>query len=111
VFAPTRAAWLENGAVREEVVDPRALGLGHSDREAIRGGEPGENATRLRALLGGETGPARDLVLINGAAAIRVAGLAPDWDQALAAARDSIDSGRALARLEALVGFCRRQGG
>jgi len=111
VFAPTRVAWLESGAVREETVDPKAFGLAHADRDVIRGGEPMENAARLRALLGGETGPARDLVVLNAAAAIRVAGLAGDWEGALATARESIDSGRARTRLEALVGFCQRLGG
>jgi anthranilate phosphoribosyltransferase len=108
VFAPTRVAWLEDGRVREETVDPRALGLAHGDREKVMGGEAAENAERMRALLGGaEKGVARDLILLNSAAALRVAGLASDWESGLATARESLDSGRALGRLEALIQFCR----
>jgi len=108
VFAPSRVAWLEDGRVREETVDPRDLALAHTDREKARGGEAAENASRLRKLLdGGEHGVARDLVLLNAAAALRVAGLARDWEGGLATARKSLDSGRALARLEALIAFCR----
>ena len=110
VFAPTRIAWLEDGAVREETVDPRAFRLAHDNREAVRGGEAGENAERMRVLLsGGEKGVARDLILLNAAAALRVAGLAADWESGLATARESLDSGRALARLEAMIQFCRRR--
>jgi anthranilate phosphoribosyltransferase len=108
VFAPTRVAWLEDGVVREERVDPRGFGLAHTDRERVMGGEPAENAERMRALLGGsEKGVARDLILLNAAAALRVAGLASDWESGLATARESLDSGRALGRLEAMIQFCR----
>ena len=110
VFAPTRVAWLENGRVREETVDPRALGLAHGDRDKVMGGDPGENAERMRVLLSGEEkGVARDLILLNSAAALRVAGLASDWEGGLATAAESLDSGRALARLESMVQFCRRR--
>jgi anthranilate phosphoribosyltransferase len=72
------------------------------------GGEPAENAERMRALLGGrEKGVARDLILLNAAAALRVAGLASDWEGGLATARESLDSGRALGRLEAMIQFCK----
>src|SRR5262249_29456138 len=110
VFAPTRVAWLEKGSVREETVDPRAFGIAHGDRDKVIGGDPGEHAERVRMLLGGsEKGVGRDLILLNAAAALRVAGLASDWESGLVTAAESLDSGRALARLESMVQFCRRR--
>ena len=65
---------------------------------------------RLRRVLGGEPGVARDLVLLNAAAALVVAGRAADIAEGLAVAGDSIDTGAATESLEKLVSFGRRGG-
>ncbi len=62
----------------------------------------------LRAVLAGEEGPARDVVLMNAAAALWVAGRASNMEEALPIARASIDDGAAAERLEAFVATTRR---
>jgi anthranilate phosphoribosyltransferase len=61
----------------------------------MRGGGPAENARLAREVLGGATGPRRDVVLLNASAALRAAGLARDWKDGLGLAAEAIDTGRA----------------
>jgi anthranilate phosphoribosyltransferase len=89
-----------DGARREYQLDPSALGLVRAPLESMRGGGPEENARLAREVLGGGTGPRRDVVLLNAAAALWAAGLAKDWKQGLRLAADGIDSGRAGDVLE-----------
>ena len=70
-----------------------------------------ENAERLRRVLGGETGVARDLVVLNAAVALVVAGKAAGMDEGITLAAHSIDSGAANARLDSLVEFGKRMAG
>lgn len=84
-----------DGSQKEYELDPVELGLGRAPLEAMRGGGPEENARIAREVLGGATGPRRDVVLLNAAAALRAAGIARDWKDGLGLARDAIDSGRA----------------
>lgn len=68
--------------------------------DALRGGDAAENAKILLSILGGEQrGPARDIVLLNAAGALQVAGAAEDWAGAIARAEESIDSGAAMQAL------------
>jgi anthranilate phosphoribosyltransferase len=90
-------------AITEHSVDPAALGLAAAPVSALRGGDAGENAAAIRAVLGGEAGPHRDVVLLNAAAALIAAERAAGFPEALDGARESIDSGRAAGRLDALV--------
>jgi anthranilate phosphoribosyltransferase len=99
----SRVYELKDGSVSEYELDPRELGLSRSRSEELLGGTPPENATLLRGVLDGETGPRRDVVLLNGAAAVLAAGRARDWAEALVVARESIDSGRARGVLGRLV--------
>jgi anthranilate phosphoribosyltransferase len=92
-----------SGEVRTFVVDPVELGLDKVSLDVLRGGDPAQNAELARRVLAGETGPHRDIVLLNAAAAIAVAGLAPDLVAGLEAARASVDSGAAAAVLERLA--------
>jgi anthranilate phosphoribosyltransferase len=94
---------LEDGAVRTFVVDPVELGLAKGTLDALRGGDASTNADLARRVLDGEPGPQRDIVLLNAAAAITVAGLAPDLVDGLELAAASVDSGRAAEVLERLV--------
>ena len=89
-----------DGRHREYELDPAELGLRHAPVESMRGGGPEENARLARQVLDGATGPRRDVVLLNGAAALRAAGLAKDWKEGIGMAADAIDSGRAAGVLE-----------
>ncbi|MEM7693625.1 MAG: anthranilate phosphoribosyltransferase [Pseudomonadota bacterium] len=100
---PTRVAWVEEGAVREDTIDPEALGLTKVSPDALKGGDADENAAALRRVLTGEAGPYRDIACLNAATALVVAGRAETLAEGLEEARKSLDGGAALARLEALV--------
>ncbi|ETA54021.1 anthranilate phosphoribosyltransferase [Ponticoccus alexandrii] len=97
------AALEEDGSIREVEIHPEDAGLPVHPFEAIVGGTPEENGRAFRALLGGEAGAYRDAVLLNAAAALVIAGRATDLREGTAKARESIDSGAALARVEALA--------
>ena len=103
VTGPTEAALLCGGEVQALTLDPSTLGLPLAESSALRGGDAAENAAILRAVLDGEPGPRRDIVLANAGAALWVGAIAPDLAQGIAAARESVDSGAAKARLQALV--------
>jgi len=100
---PSRVFELRDGRVSEYEVDPGDLGLARSRAEDLRGGTPAENANLLRQVLDRESGPRRDVVLLNAAAAVLAAGRADGWPAALAVARESLDSGRAQNVLDRLV--------
>ncbi len=103
VTGPTDAAWVGEGGVRRLVLDPASVGLARARPEELRGGDAMENARIALRILGGERGPQRDLVLANAGAALWVADAAADWVHGVEAARESLDSGAARAKLEALV--------
>ena len=69
----------------------------------ISGGSPEENARIIRAILAGEKGPARDIVLMNAGAAIYVGGRAATIAEGIRYAAESIDSGKAKGKLDALI--------
>jgi anthranilate phosphoribosyltransferase len=100
---PTRGAFLRDGRVDSIVVEPERLGIPPPAPGALGGGDAGENARIVRSVLEGEAGARRDIVTINAAAALWVAGASADLAQGLEAARESIDSGAARERLERLV--------
>ncbi|GHG16913.1 anthranilate phosphoribosyltransferase [Streptomyces filamentosus] len=105
----TSRVWVvRDGAVREEVFDPRDVGLAHAPLEALRGGDASYNADVARRLLAGETGPVRDAVLLNAAAALTAlepgeGTLAEQLRAGMAKAAASIDSGGARAALDRWV--------
>lgn len=101
--APSTVLDLCDGEVRTYDVDPAAFGLDAAAAEALRGGDATRNAGFVRRVLSGERGPHRDIALLNGAAAIVVAGLAPDIAAGLALAERSVDEGSAARVLERLV--------
>jgi anthranilate phosphoribosyltransferase len=94
---------LHDGKVVDYQVDPRELGLAPAPREALVGGDPATNADLARRVLAGEPGPHRDIVSLNAAAALVVAGLADDLPAGLEVARTAIDSGKAADALQRLV--------
>ena len=100
----TRVAELEDGFIRSYEIFPELL-LGTAyPTSAIAGGDAETNAAILKAVLGGEErGAARSIVLLNAAAAIRVAGKAKDLREGILLAALSIDSGAAMKKLNALI--------
>ncbi len=101
--SPTRILEVRNGDVREWTVEPDQLGLRPAEPEELAGGTPAENADTARRILTGDDSPARDLVLVNAAAAILVAGRADDLTEGVGIAAEAIDSGAAARVLERLV--------
>jgi anthranilate phosphoribosyltransferase len=101
--ARTRVIEVADGRTAEWFVEPGQFGLAPAELETVAGGTPEQNAVVIRAVLGGEAGPARDLVVLNAAAAIYVGGLASDLDQGVVKAAESIDSGAAANVLERLI--------
>lgn len=89
-----------DGARKEYQLDPEDVGLKPSDPQAVRGGGPEENARIAREVLAGASGPRRDVVLLNCAAALRATGRAKDWRDGIGIAAEAIDSGRAAEVLQ-----------
>ena len=98
----TKVYELNEGKIMKFYVNPENFGLARCKGEDLAGGTPEENATIIRDLLSGKTGSKRDIVLLNAAAAIVVGGKVKDLKEGLEAARESIDSGAAQKKLEAL---------
>ncbi|TDB80303.1 anthranilate phosphoribosyltransferase [Micromonospora sp. KC721] len=110
--APTRVWVAQQGTVREAVLDAADLGVPRATLADLRGGDPARNAEVTRRLLAGETGPVRDAVLVNAAAALSTQGpLDGDLTEALRSGMDraaeSIDSGAAAAVLDRWIGLAR----
>jgi anthranilate phosphoribosyltransferase len=96
-------AVLDGGQVSSFKVSPKNAGLPEARPEDLRGGDAAGNAAQIRAVLRGDQGPFRDIVLLNAAAALLVAGKVKTLREGVALAAESIDSGKAKTVLEALV--------
>ncbi len=108
VCASTRVSELSDGLIRTYDVTPEQL-LGRTANPLdMAGGSPAENAAITRSILSGEKGPRRDVVSVNAGAALVAAGVAGDFGEGIRKAQDSIDSGRAGEKLEALIRFSRQ---
>ncbi len=100
-----RVSHLQDGSVKDFSLDPAELGLPGARLEDLRGGTAEENAQITQAILAGERGPRRDVVLLNAAAALVAGGMARDFKEGLQQAAEAIDSGMAREKLEGLVAF------
>jgi anthranilate phosphoribosyltransferase len=105
ITGPTRVAEVREGSVRSYEVEPEEFGMARATLQEISGGDAGENAAIIRAILGGEKSARRDVVLLNAGAALVAAGRADRIGDAIPFAARSIDSGAAAGRLEALARF------
>ncbi|MCR9108732.1 anthranilate phosphoribosyltransferase [Marivita sp. XM-24bin2] len=103
ISAPTQVAVLEDGKIRGREVHPEDAGLPVHPFRDILGGTPAENAQAFRDLLDGARSAYRDAVLLNAAAALVVADKAADLKSGVEMAAESIDSGAAKSRVEALA--------
>ena len=100
---PTKVAELRGGQVKEYIVEPEQFGLKRCRMEDLHGGNAEQSAAIVRAVLQGDKGPARDVVLLNGGAALYVGGSAATIQDGMRLAAESIDSGKASEKLARLV--------
>ncbi len=103
----SHVAVLDGGKVSTFRISPRNAGLAEAKPQDLIGGDATENAAHIRAVLQGNQGPLRDIVLLNAAAALLVAGRAKTLRDGVALAAASIDSGKGMSVLEALVKLSR----
>ncbi len=106
VHAPSRLLWMNGGQMHEELFDPSVHAVGPHPRSGIAGGTPDENARALTALFaGGGNAAYHDIVVANAAAALRLAGAATGWPEAVAMAREALSSGAAREHLARFIAF------
>lgn len=99
----TKVAELKDGRIETYSIKPEDFGFEAAKIDDIKGGDAVENAAIIRRLLGGEKGPKRDILLINAAAALYVGKKADDLKAGIRLAGEMIDSGAALAKLDAFI--------
>jgi anthranilate phosphoribosyltransferase len=104
----SRVSEVREGMVRSSTVRPEDFGLERAAIGELMGGDREENARIIRAILDGETGPRRDIVLMNAAAALVAGGKARDFKDGVGLAAQAVDSGAARRTLEALIALSRR---
>lgn len=100
---PTRVVEVSADGIRDYTVDAEALGLPRARLEDLKVSGPEESAEVIRGVFAGERGPARDIVLLNAAAALVVSERAGDLQEGLKLAAETVDSGRAQRTLERVV--------
>jgi anthranilate phosphoribosyltransferase len=98
-------AALDGGTIKSFTVRAEDAGLAQARREDIAGGSPDDNATIMRALLAGKTGPIRDIVLLNVSAALIVAGKVRSLSDGVKLGGEALDSGAANRILDKLITF------
>ncbi len=101
----TMVAEVRDGAIRRFTVTPDEFGVAGAPLELIRGGTAAENAAIIRRILEGELGPAREIVVVNAAAALVAAGIAANFREAAGLASFVIASGAASEKLASLAAF------
>ncbi|HYN99749.1 MAG TPA: anthranilate phosphoribosyltransferase [Actinomycetota bacterium] len=100
---PSNLWELEAGELSESVIDPLDYGIPRAAPSALAGGSAENNARVVREVLDGREGPDRDVVVLNSAAGLIAAGVAPGFAEGISLAKESLDSGRARTALTRLV--------
>lgn len=100
---PSTIVSIHHGRTTIEALEPASLGLARATLEQLTVPGVAESASVIRQVLSGEKGPARDIVVLNAAAALTVAGVVDEWQDGLTFAAAGIDSGRATQTLAALA--------
>ena len=108
ICGPTRISHLKDGKINTFNITPEEYGFKRADPEDISGGNAQENARIIREILDGQRGPKRDMVLLNAAAAFMAAGLDGSFKEGIERAKESIDSGSAREKLDALISFTQK---
>ena len=107
---PTLVFEIRDGRMERRTVTPEDFGVPTAPLRALQGGDPARNLAIAREVLAGQPGPARDIVLVNASAGIVAAGRAASFRDAMKLAAESIDSGAAQAKAEALERFTSEAG-
>jgi anthranilate phosphoribosyltransferase len=105
----TLVAEVNEGSIRRFVVTPEDFGLPRASLAVLRGGGPPENAVLIRNIFNGEDGPRREVVILNAAAALVVAGIGENFREAAKLAERVISSGAATVKLQQLAAFTNGQ--
>ncbi len=100
IAAPTGAAELKNGGIREFEIRPNDYGIAHDSLAALQVADARQSLALVEAALGGESGPAADIVALNAGAAIYVSGRAESLEAGIKQAQDILASGAGLERLK-----------
>lgn len=108
VCAPTQVHEARGGEVSSYLMEPEQFGLQRWTTDAVRGGTVEANVRMAEAVLQGERGPSRDVVLLNAGAALYVAGLADSVQSGIARAGEELDSGRARAKVAEVASASQR---
>jgi anthranilate phosphoribosyltransferase len=103
----TRVVEVDGPELRSYEVSPEDVGLSRAHPEDLAGGTPDVNADTTRRIFAGESGPQRDLAVLNAGAAIYVSGRVETLEAGVREAEAAIDDGRAAASLERLVAMTR----
>lgn len=108
ITGKSKVSELKDGNVRSFYVKPQDFGMKMAKLRDIKGGSSEENAGIIRNVLKGEKGPRQDVVLLNASAAVVAGGTAEDFKKGVKIARESIESGKAMERLEKLIEFTNK---
>lgn len=101
----TKISEVKDGRITTSEINPKDLGLAKTDAESLKGGSLEKNLSITKAVLNGQSGPARDIVMLNAAGALVAANLAINLIDGLELAAKALDSGAAAGKLEALIDF------
>ena len=104
----TTVCELKEDEITRYLIDPEEFGFRRVNMASLRGGPPQESAAIIRRVLSGETGPHRDIVLLNAAAALVAGDRAENLEQGIKITAQSIDSGNASEKLENLIALSQR---
>jgi anthranilate phosphoribosyltransferase len=108
ICGTTQISELKDGEIKTFETTPEEHGYKRATLESIRGGDAQDNARIIRNILNKETGPKRDVVLLNAAAAFVSTGLDGSFKEGIERAMESVDSGRAKGKLDSLVDFTQQ---
>lgn len=108
IVGPTRISALQEGVIRDYVVAPEDFGLKRAASTEIAGGDVEKNVRIVRSIFAGGKGPCRDMVVLNAAAGLAIAGKAEDMIEGVKMAQELIDSGAAGRKLEEYITFSRK---
>lgn len=103
IVGPTQVSELRHDTIRDYRIQPEDFAMSRANVSDIKGGDAQENAAIIREILDGRPGPRRDIVLLNAGATFYAAGKAPDIQDGIKIAAQSIDSGTAAKKLEQLI--------
>ncbi len=108
ITGPTRVIELKDQSVREYQISPEDFGLQRATLADVHGGTPAENARIIEAVFAGQTGPMRDIILLNAAATIYVGQRASSLQDGFILATAAVDSGAVVRKIEQLRQFCQQ---